>query len=453
MATKSLRSDQIEDLSKFMAFPKHAALSDPGTGKTPPICVLQQYYWEDCKERTIWAQPGSLLRKNYQELLDFTDFTPDDICIYAGTPAQREALLKKDYKVFLTTATMFGKEWKEIKRAHRDTKAVIVDEMHMCFKGNESMRTKQLYQALETMNHFVPMSGTLIDGRLDSAYSTIKGIEPRYYYDYQSFLKIHAELDEYDRVIFWKNHERLGQILARHSVRRTFAEVHGVEKPVFQTELCEMKPKQWGPYNDMEDRAMVELEDRFLEAQNPAVASIRCRQIMQCPQVHGILGPTELTGKEEALLLHIEDHVNTRKPFVIYGVFLAELQRIAELCRLAGLRVGEINSTVLDAQKAKIDQEFQAGLLDVVVASPGTASVGFNWQHIEHIIYSSIDYRDTNFDQSYKRGIRRKREKPLRVTLLRYADCAVESRVFAIVQQKSNDRHKVDPSYDKISIY
>lgn len=449
---KTLRQDQIEDLAKLIEKPKHAHLSDPGTGKTPTVCVAQQYYWQNDKCRTIWAQPGSLLKKNYIELLECTDFTPDDICIYAGTPDHRKALLKQDYKVYLTTFTMFGKEWRDIRSAHKDAKALVVDEMHLGFKGNDSTRTKQLYQALETTKYFVPMSGTLIDGRLDSAYSTIKGIEPRYYYDYNSFLRIHAEVDEYGKVMYWKNHERLGQILQRHSIRRTFAEVHGVEKPVFQTELCEMKPNQFYAYREMEDKALVELEDKFLEAQNPAVAAIRCRQIMQCPSVHGISKEHELTGKEESLLVHFEDHLNTKKPFVVYGVFLEELRRIAKLAREVGLRVGEINSSVNDMKKSEVDEQVRAGLLDVIVASPGTASVGYNWHHVDHIIYSSIDYRDTNFDQSYKRGIRRKREVPLRVTLLKYVDCPVENRVFAIVQSKSNDRHKVDPTYDKIEI-
>ena len=35
---------------------------------------------------------------------------------------------------------------------------------------------------------FVPMTGTLIDGRIEAAYPAIHAIEPRYYGNYQSFL-------------------------------------------------------------------------------------------------------------------------------------------------------------------------------------------------------------------------------------------------------------------------
>lgn len=38
-------------------------------------------------------------------------------------------------------------------------------------------------------------TGTLIDGKLNSAYPAIRAIEPRYYWDYKQFLRAHQLRD------------------------------------------------------------------------------------------------------------------------------------------------------------------------------------------------------------------------------------------------------------------
>lgn len=447
-----LRPDQIEDLAVHIANPKWLNHSEPGTGKTPIVNVLMEYAWEYEKKRSFFVQPKGLIRKNYKELLKFTDLTPDDIAVYDGTPPQREKIRKANYKVLLLGFDMFGKEWPLIKEIHPDFKSVVVDEIHMGFKGNDSNRTKGMYACMRTCDRFLPMSGTLIDGRLDSAYPVIRTIEPRYYYDHNAFMCQHALTDDYGQVMGWTNHEKVGRILARHQTRRLFSDIHGIQDPIFQVELCEMHHKQRYAYDELEEKALLELEDRFIDAQTPALQSLRCRQVMQHPHTFGLLKDTELTGKEQSLMVHIEDHVNTKKPVVIFGVLVPEQHRIVRLLTEAGLRVGLINGEVPEFKRGEIDEAFQEGRLDAIVGSPECASVGYNWGHCDHFIYSSIDYRDTNFSQSYKRGIRGKRTIPLRCTILKYDDCEVENRIFSVVERKSADANRVDSSYRIIKL-
>lgn len=452
MPNFTLRPDQLEDLSKFITNPRFINCNDPGTGKTPVVCVLQEYYWTEEKSRTFWPQPLSLVKKNYNELLKFTNFTPDDVAIYDGSEAKRNLILKKEPKVILLGYNRFAKEWANIKSVLPDFKSVVVDEMHLGYKGDKSIRTQALYKCMKTCKHFVPMSGTLIDGRLDSVYPTFHVVEPRYYWDHNAFIMQHALTDDYGRVMGWSNHEKIGHILMKHGVRRSFESIFGKEKPVIQVQECEMHPKQRDAYEELEAHALVELEDRFLEAQTPALMALRCRQIMQHPSSFGLMPEGSLTGKEEAILIHAEDHQRKKTPFVVFAVFQPEQERIANLLTELGLKIGLINGNISHEKRAEIDEKFRAGLLDGIVGSPETASVGFNWGHCGHFIYSSIDYRDTNFEQSYKRGIRGKRDFPLWVTVLQYADNPVEDRIIQVVENKSLDRHRVDNSYERIII-
>lgn len=68
--------------------------------------------------------------------------------------------------------------------------------------------------------------------------------------------------------------------------------------------------------------------------------------------------------------------------------------------------------------------------------------MGFNWQHVDTVIFVSIDYKDSNFKQAMQRADRGTREYPLKVIRL-YYDCAVEHRIFNIIKRKQQDSKKV----------
>ena len=69
----------MDDLAFHIANPKSLNLSDPGTGKTPTVCVLAYYHWAKRQKRTLWVMPKSLLQKNKEEFQLFTGFAPEEI--------------------------------------------------------------------------------------------------------------------------------------------------------------------------------------------------------------------------------------------------------------------------------------------------------------------------------------------------------------------------------------
>lgn len=448
-----LREDQVEDLGFYMNNERGGNLSDPGTGKTPSVCVYQEYLFKHKNVKTIWAMPKSLLRKNVRELLRFTNFTPEQGILVDGTPKEREQQMSDQRGVvWLMGFKRFADDWDKMRAMHPTIDALMFDEFHMGgFKKPTSARSLSLFLAMRKMKYFLPMTGTLIAGRLDSCYSAIHVIEPRYYSSHESFMAQHALKDADGKVMAWVNHEKLGRIFMRHTIRRSFESVHGKQSIVTQKELVPMDAKTRSAYTEFEAKAILELEDSFLDGSNPGVNAIRCRQIMGHPHKYGILKPGELTGKDELLQVHVEDHLNTGAPLIIFAALIPEQDRVFELCKKWGLKTGLINSTVSAKNRSVIDEDFIAGKLDCVVASQGTASVGFNWGHVDHIIDVSIDYEDTNFIQSFRRATRSARTKPLRITLFEYED-SIDKRMFMIVDKKSRDLNKVDDSYPILNL-
>ena len=455
MDKPTLRDYQIADLAFYMAKPRCGNFSDPGTGKTPSVCVYMWWLWSHHKVRSIWTMPKSLLKKNLDELLLFTDFKREDVVIVDSySKAAKLKRIKTDAKVFLMGFRCFADYWPQVLEHHPDVDCLIGDEWHLGFKSDDSQRTQSLYAFMSVPSRrLVAMTGTIIDGRLDTALPLIQVCEPGHYSNKFAFNVAHAIENDYGQVVAWRNHDRIAQIFRRIAIRHTFEEAYGPEAKVIVHDICDMDPKQREAYDEFEETALLELEDSWLDGTLPGVNQIRARQLMEHPQEFGPpLDTIKYTGKEERLLIHLEDHARTRKPLVIFAAFKAQHQRVAKICEEVGLRAAIINSDVSMSRRFAIDEDFRNGEIDVIVASAATAGVGFNWGHVDHVVFMSLDPMDSNFVQAYRRAIRGKREKPLLITIMAYRDSRVEKRIFDIVEKKSALANAVDSTKERIFI-
>lgn len=562
-----LRDEQVERLAKYIANPRFLDLSDPGTGKTPPVCTYIWWVWHELQQTTLWTQPKSLLGKNRRELLRWTPFEPHEVVILrrdwedfkgptnrptkdmvkieqftdevivknpGGAPCQkgdkiptqiveewrsmgidikydynwvyeitdpadcglpkgfpiRGDLLKqlraekpkvkakrlyekreivhrvidliadareKGAKVILCSFHFHREQWAKIADVFTDLGLLAIDELHMGYGGIDSQTTSALYGTMRKKScRFIGMTGTLLNGKMDSVFPAIHVIEPGYYpLGYSSFRTDHVAFeDDYGRVLAWKNEAKVGQILLNHGVRRTFEEVYGKEDVVFLPDVCDMNDQMRAEYDLFHEQAMLELHDgRFLDGSLPGVATIRARQIMAHPETFGLCAG-EMTGKDERLEIHVRDAIERGEHLLIFSVHIAEQERIVELLRKMGRAPALMNSKTSDARRNKIDLGFQGinedgkfvgrSITDVV-GSPQTMAVGWNWEHVDHVVAASVSYQDVDWLQSYRRASRGTRTKTLRVSIMQYAD-SIDQRVLDIVRAKSILANKIDPT-------
>lgn len=480
-----LRPKQIEDLAFAIAQKRCLFLHDPGVGKTPPVCVFLWYVWKELGQKSIWVQPNSLRHKNRRELLRFTEFSDEDVEVLevdhlSATESQQRTLRKwldsgkgrpakhllaypqhlerlangetidliaeSKAKALLVGFRFLTRFWERMFTAHPSINCLAVDELHMGYGGPDSQNTNAFYRVLRHAEYFVGMTGTLLNGRLDSVFPAIHVIEPRYYGSYHGFRQQHVGFeDDYGRVLMWKNEEKVGQILLTHGRRRTFQEEYGEEDVVFLPEAIEMGEQMRTAYDEFHAMAMLELENgEFLDGSLPGVATIRARQIAGHPETLGLCRD-ETPGKDERLEIHLTDAKERGESLLIFSAMKPEQERIKRFLEERGRRVGLINSDTPPAKREQIDLAFQKREIDDVVGSPACMGVGFNWEHVDHVIYVSLDYMDVNFLQAYRRASRGTRTKTLRVTIMQYED-SIDSRVLEILKEKSILANKVDPT-------
>jgi superfamily II DNA or RNA helicase len=483
----TLRPDQMEDLTSLIRHNRYLLLGEPGTGKTPPVCIYAQWLWSKKNQVMLLLQPDSIMEKNRDELRRWTDFTDNEVVMltrshgpltrgwngptydrvkkirhatgrtseagkaiytYTEQPETVKDLLAHDAsgaKVLLCGFTFFRLYWQRILRA-ANVGSIVIDEMHKGFSTADTANTNALLFALEEVERFVGMTGTLIAGRLDSAYPAIAALDPRYYPGGKdTFIAQHAEfIDEYNRVQGWINLDKVKAILNRHASRRLFRDIHGDEAKVIVTELCYMGPQLREAYDKFHAQGMLELADGWLDGTVPGVGFIRCQQLMDHPETLGV-AEGEPHGKDERMRLHLEDAKALGQQVVIYANLKPHQDRMVALARECGLRTTLINGDVPINKRGAIDRAFVAGEIDCLVTSEVIADVGFNWGQIDHILIPSIGVSDSGFLQAYRRGIRGKRSKPLRITLFEFAN-SIDQRKFAIIEEKSTLAHEMDPS-------
>lgn len=457
----SLRPDQIEDLATLINNPKIVLANEPGTGKTPTICTYQRFLLQHKQKGSVWLMPNSLLKKNLDEARAWGGWSAREAVIVKDNNPPSDAVL------YLVGFDRFAKVGAKLPK---NIQAVQVDESHKGYMGDESARTQALYafSRKRGVEDFVPMTGTLFRGKPDSCYPVISLIEPRYYGNFLAFKNTHHELDPWSgKIVGYKNLEKLGRIIEHHSMRRTFEQIFGRQEVVFQVETIQMAPQQEKLYDQFEAQALLELEKFWVDGTQPGVGFIRARQILEHPERFPDLSRPgekawvdilegETSGKLERITEHLEDAADMGKPILIYAALRAQQDLIATAAEQLGFRVGMINGDVSPSQRGRIDEAFQAGRLNCIVASPECADVGFNWQfcgnqEVQHVLVASLPYDDSTFIQAYRRAVRRKRSTCLRVTVLRY-NASVDYRVFQIVNSKSEMACKVDPTRERIQL-
>lgn len=466
-----LREDQVTDLAELIKRPKIGLLHDPGCGKTPIAAVYTEYATINKGSGAVWIQPKSLVGKNKDEIARFTNIPPEDIHIVRGTPAERKKIMEKKGKVWLFNFTNFGTEFSYLAHHHPEFTGwmAIIDEFHMGYAGHKSTRTQNWYVAMRKFWSVVPMSGTIVDGKLSSVYPMLHVCAPLFYGSYEAFIAQHAWRDEYGTIIGWRNHEKLKEVLKAVSIRRTFESIYGNQDQVVQVERVAMAPLQREKYDEFEEMGLLELTDQFLAADTPAVAAIRLRQIMCHPEnvklpiafdskgkptewkQYNLLGKEVLTGKDERLIVHIEDAIQAEERLVIFASLVPEQERIVNIIKKMGKTVELINGSVSGKERERISNDFISNKVQFVVCSQPTAAVGFNWGFLRWMVFTSLDYKDSNFIQAMRRGIRGVRDTPLLVYVLEYEN-SIDQRIFTIVERKAYDHHLVDETQKEIHL-
>ncbi len=435
-----LRPHQVDTLAFYIANKNCLNRSEPATGKTAPSCVMAKFVNENENGSTVFVMPKSLLVKNEEEI---TNWTGLKTLIYRGKPTL-DKWKGETYDVILTTADTFANHFEQIRRMLAKAFGLLLaDETHLYWSSAKAKRTQFILAHCRKIPRNIWLTGTVIRGRLDSAFPVIQMIEPRYYGNHQTFMNQHSIQDSFTgEVIGWCNEAKINAILKIHSVNYLFRDVYGDPDYIYLPTHVDIDSKHYKAYKEFEEFANLELDDdSILYATEAGVQTIRCRQILGCPEVLGL--KIADYGKDDWIFENLLN--GDYQKVVLFSAMQGEQVRLVRKIEERGFKVGLINGTVDGNKRGQIDKAFREGDLQVIVASPATAGVGLNWHNCEVAAFVSIDYMDDNITQATFRFIRGKRDKTIPIYLLKYKN-TIEDKIYGITYQKSLLASKADSS-------
>ena len=414
------------------------------TGKTYTMAWLAEYYWKTEQCKTVLINPISLSVKNKDEIVRFTDFAEDEVQIVSGTPAKRAVQWKNaKAKVFIVGPDLFGKEWEQMLP---DVKSILVDESHLAYSGHKSARTQAFYMAQKKANHITFFTATPIgSGKASSIYYAFCCCAPLVFGNFKRFMNYFAIYNSLGYIIGWRHMDVLGEQLKKFSVGISFKEAFkNAAENIVSFETCDFGDSDIEEkYRSMEDDALMELDDRYVEANSGGVKLLRCRQLLECPEVFGL--EPKIRAKDELLKSHLQHILDgSEKQILVYSAFVAEQERIVRICTEMGLRAGLINGSVVGAARASVAKKFESGEFQVLVASPATMAIGFNFEFVSSVVFVSADYDNSAFHQACFRGNRGTRSTPLPIYIL-VVNCKVEKKFWKkVLNEKEAYKNTVD---------
>lgn len=414
------------------------------TGKTYTMAWLAEYYWKTEQCKTVLINPISLSVKNKDEIVRFTDFAEDEVQIVSGTPAKRAVQWKNTKaKVFIVGPDLFGKEWEQMLP---DVKSILVDESHLAYSGHKSARTQAFYMAQKKANHITFFTATPIgSGKASSIYYAFCCCAPLVFVNFKRFMNYFAIYNSLGYIIGWRHMDVLGEQLKKFSVGISFKEAFkNAAENIVSFETCDFGDSDIEEkYRSMEEDALMELDDRYVEANSGGVKLLRCRQLLECPEVFGL--EPKIRAKDELLKSHLQHILDgSEKQILVYSAFVAEQERIIRICTEMGLRAGLINGSVVGAARASVAKKFESGEFQVLVASPATMAIGFNFEFVSSVVFVSADYDNSAFHQACFRGNRGTRSTPLPIYIL-VVNCKVEKKFWKkVLSEKEDYKNTVD---------
>ena len=128
--------------------------------------MYTQYLWDELGFKSYFVMPMSLLRKNKDELLEFTNFHSSEIQIIDGEAKRRERQMRNaDAKVFIMGFQRFSDDWQLIGRIGMKTSArnqwygkvsaiqrgTVNDEVALALPGGQSVVAVVTHESTETL--------------------------------------------------------------------------------------------------------------------------------------------------------------------------------------------------------------------------------------------------------------------------------------------------------------
>ncbi len=386
-----------------------------GTGKTiTSIAVAGALYLSGRIRRVLIVAPLSIVGVWDEEFEKFADFDYS-LTVLSGSGAKKAETLCNLRGASLQVAVVnYESSWrleKEILAWSPDL--VICDEGHK-LKTHNIAASKAMHRIGARAAYRLLLTGTIITNKAIDVFSQYKFLNPAVFG--QSFYSFR---NRYFDMVGYGNHtpvmkRTMEQDFTRrlHSIafRATKAECLDLPPTTDIIRYVELEPAAAKMYRDLVRDSYAELGQSEQGGPVPVTVTNVLTRILRLSQITGgFIGDDEgnapkqiSTAKLDALSDIIEEAVNEGKKLVIIARFVPEISAICKLLEKSGVGYSCIKGGVKDreAQVAAFQNDART---QVFVGQIATAGLGITLTAASTMVFYSMDYSMSNFEQARAR--------------------------------------------------
>lgn len=386
-----------------------ALLMEMGTGKSlTSIAITGALAEAGCIRRVLVVAPLSILGVWEEEFQKFAAF-PYALAVLSGTGAKKLDTLRHMNGAALQVAVVnYESAW----RLEKDLSAwrpglIIADEGHK-IKTHNIAASKALHRLGQQAGYRLLLTGTVITNKAVDVFSQFKFANPAIFG--QSF---YAFRSRYFDMVGYGNHTpvlkksmeaELTEKLHSISYRATKAECLDLPETTDVIRQVELEPAALRIYKGLVKESYAELSGGEVTAPNILTRLLRLSQL-----TGGFIGNDETAAVEQvsaAKLSALEDILDGAaaegKKLVIIARFIPEIKAICKLLEKRGLRYSYITGEVKDrgGQVSAFQNDPQ---VMVFVGQIATAGMGITLTAASAMVFYSLDYSMSNFEQAKAR--------------------------------------------------
>lgn len=420
-----------------------ALLMEMGTGKTiTSIAIAGAMHQAGKVRRVLIVAPLSILGVWEEEFAKFADF-PYFLSLLTGNIRKKADTLRQMHGNILQIAVVnYESAWrleKELLKWNADL--VIADEGHK-IKTHNISASKTMHKLGVKARYKLLLTGTVITNKAIDVFSQYKFINPAVFGEsFYSFRNRYFDMVGYGNhtPVLKKFREReLTEKLHSIAFRATKAECLDLPETMDAIRHVELEPAAMKTYRNFIKYSYAELANGEISVTNVLTRLLRLSQL-----TGGFIGDDESGSVQkisEAKLKALEDILDAsrqeNKKLVVIARFVPEIHAICKMLDKHGISYSLIMGGVKD--RAEQVARFQNNPeVSVFVGQIATAGMGITLTAASTMVFYSLDYSMSNFEQT-KARIHRVGQKSNCTYLYLVAKGTVDEKVLRALGRKAD---------------
>lgn len=419
-----------------------ALLMEMGTGKTiTTISVMGAMYILGTIKRVLIICPLSITGVWSEELHKFADFDYVVAVLEGSGTKKADTLRHMTGKYLQVVVCNYESAWRlENELLKYDADLVVADEGHR-IKTHNTKQSKALHKFGAKARFKMLLTGTVITNKAIDVFSQYKFINPSIFgQSFYVFRNKYFDMVGYGQhtpVLKKSKEQELTERLHSIAFRATKAECLDLPEMQDIVRYVELEPSAMRVYKDLVKDSFAELTKGEVSVTNVLTRLLRLSQL-----TGGFIGDDEGTAqKVSSVKLNslddiIQDVLNEEKKLVIIARFIPEIHAIERLLEknniLYSIIMGGINDRELQVEQFQNNPDYK-----VFIGQIATAGLGITLTAASTMVFYSLDYSMSNFEQT-KARIHRVGQKEKCTYYYLTARNTIDEKVLQALQDKAD---------------